>query len=577
MELLPPAFITPDLVANLAGPQTFKRGHQYFATSRVTSLDLDAQANDAACRVHATVEGDRKYLVTLATSGTTLTHSCDCPMGEKGNFCKHCVAVALTWLRVPKIAPALPAAPSGPNLQDAARFLAAEDKAVIIQTLLDWAKSDAHLHERLLLYAARRTDPATAATTARKAFQDAVRVRGYVGYRGASSWARDVDRATDLIEQLLTDGQAAAVIPICESALKSLASAVNHIDDSDGHFGSLSARLHDLHFQACTAAPPDPAALATRLFKLEFTSDYDVFHGAAQQYAQILGPVGLRAYRKLADKEWAKVPVRGPGDRRSDAVSYFAITHIMKSLALACGDREELVAVMSRDLSVAWRFVEIATIYRDADDFANALLWAERGLAAFPQRTDYRLRSFLVQQYHACGRHQDAMNLAWAEFADHLSLEKWKLLEANAEIAHTWPEWRERALAFIRNRQLQAKVDHSLLVEIFLHEGHHQDAWHEANTGGCYDSLWLRLAALRAADYPAEAAAIYLRQATLFLAQISDGRYEETVTLLCKTASLMRRLGRSDDFAEQLVALRAQHKAKRNFTRLLDEKRAALA
>ncbi len=577
MELLPPAFITPDLVANLAGPQTFKRGHQYFATSRVTSLDLDAQANDVACRVHATVEGDRKYLVTLAASGTTLTHSCDCPMGEKGDFCKHCVAAALAWLKVPKITLALPAAPSGPNLQDAARFLAAEDKAVIIQTLLDWAKSDAHLHERLLLYAARRTDPATAATTARKAFQDAVRVRGYVGYRGASSWARDVDRATDLIEQLLTDGQAAAVIPICESALKSLASAVNHIDDSDGHFGSLSARLHDLHFQACTAAPPDPAALATRLFKLEFTSDYDVFHGAAQQYAQILGPVGLRAYRKLADKEWAKVPVRGPGDRRSDAVSYFAITHIMKSLALACGDREELVAVMSRDLSVAWRFVEIATIYRDAGDSANALLWAERGLAAFPQRTDYRLRSFLVQQYHACGRHQDAMNLAWAEFADHLSLEKWKLLEANAEIAHTWPEWRERALAFIRNRQLQAKVDHSLLVEIFLHEGHHQDAWHEANTGGCYDSLWLRLAALRAADYPAEAAAIYLRQATLFLAQISDGRYEETVTLLCKTASLMRRLGRSDDFAEQLAALRAQYKAKRNFTRLLDEKRAALA
>lgn len=577
MELLPPAFITPDLVANLAGPQTFKRGHQYFATSRVTSLDLDAQANDAACRVHATVEGDRKYLVTLAASGTTLTHSCDCPMGEKGDFCKHCVAAALAWLKVPKIAPALPAAPSGPNLQDAARFLAAEDKAVIIQTLLDWAKSDAHLHERLLLYAARRTDPAVAATTARKAFQDAVRVRGYVGYRGASSWARDVDRATDLIEQLLTDGQAAEVIPICESALKSLVTAVNHIDDSDGHFGSLSARLHDLHFQACTAAPPDPAALATRLFKLEFTSDYDVFHGAAQQYAQILGPVGLRAYRKLAEKEWAKVPVRGPGDRRSDAVSYFAITHIMKSLALACGDREELVAVMARDLSVAWRFVEIATVCREAGDAANALLWAERGLAAFPDRTDYRLRAFLAEECHARGRHEDAMNLTWAEFSDNLSLEKWKLLETSATRADSWPEWRSKALAFIRERQSRAQADHSLLVEIFLHEGSPELAWHEANIGGCRGSLWLRLAALRAADYPAEAAAIYFRHAATLLSQLSDGRYEEPVALLCKAAALLRRLGRSDDFAEQLAALRAQYKAKRNFTKLLDEKREALA
>lgn len=106
------------------------------------------------------MQGDRKYLVTLAATGTTLTHSCDCPMGEKGDFCKHSVAVALAWLNVPKLSPALPAAPSQPNLQDAARFLAAEDKSAIIQTLLDWARSDPHLHERLLLYAARRTDPA---------------------------------------------------------------------------------------------------------------------------------------------------------------------------------------------------------------------------------------------------------------------------------------------------------------------------------------------------------------------------------------------------------------------------------
>ena len=77
MELLPPAFITPDLVANLAGPQNFKRGHQYVATNRVTSIDPDLQANDATSRVHAAVQGDRTYLVTLAATGTNLTHSCD--------------------------------------------------------------------------------------------------------------------------------------------------------------------------------------------------------------------------------------------------------------------------------------------------------------------------------------------------------------------------------------------------------------------------------------------------------------------------------------------------------------------
>jgi len=68
-----------------------------------------------------------------------------------------------------------------------------------------------------------------------------------------------------------------------------------------------------------------------------------------------------------------------------------------------------------------------------------------------------------------------------------------------------------------------------------------------------------------------------VRHAATLLSQLSDGRYEEPVALLCKAAALLRRLGRSDDFAEQLAALRAQHKAKRNFTKLLDEKRAALA
>src|SRR5215813_4854656 len=113
--------------------------------------------------------------------------------------------------------------------------------------MLDWAKDDDRLHERLILYAARRSGPDTGAAAVRQAFERAVRVRGFVHYREAGGWARGIDDAIDSIEQLLKDGQAAAVIELCESALQSLLAAIQAVDDSDGHFGLLRDRLQDIH------------------------------------------------------------------------------------------------------------------------------------------------------------------------------------------------------------------------------------------------------------------------------------------------------------------------------------------
>jgi hypothetical protein len=78
--------------------------------------------------------------------------------------------------------------------------------------------------------------------------------------------AYGVNDAIESIEQLLNDGQAAAVIELCESALQSLLEAIQTVDDSDGHFGTLRDRLQDIHYRACQEAGPDPAALARRLF-----------------------------------------------------------------------------------------------------------------------------------------------------------------------------------------------------------------------------------------------------------------------------------------------------------------------
>jgi uncharacterized Zn finger protein len=571
----------------LAGERSYHRGAEYYRLGCVERFE------ETASGVRAWVRGERVYAVQLADPTGGLQHSCECPHGSEGAFCKHCVAAALAWIHrdAEPATSGTDRATKQVTLADAGQFLLEEDPRVLVRMLLEWAKDDELLTGRVLLYAARRAGPDSGAAAVRQAFRMAVDVPGFVPYREAYGWASNVHQAMDHIARLLEDGQAAAVIDLCESALQDLDGLVGAIDDSDGHLTSLRERLEELHFRACQEAPPDPVALASRLFRFEMESELDVFFGAAETYREILGPDGLNEYRRLAEAEWEKVPASTPGQETTEFVQHFRITNVMESLAKAAGDLDALVAVMSRDLSSAYSYLQIAQVYRDAQQHDQALLWAEKGLAAFPDHTDRRLREFAAEEYHRRERHGDALELIWLEFAERPGLETYRSLERHAQPGNAWPEWRERALLEIRRRIAAAKhqflslnqppwmrvhADHSVLVEIFLHEGDSDAAWREASEGGCSDRLWLRMAAAREKDRPEDAAPVYLEQGERAVAEVRNGRYEEAVGLLIKAASLMKRLGRSEEFVRSLEALRQKYKIKRNFIKLLAQEEGSL-
>jgi uncharacterized Zn finger protein len=123
---------------------------------------------------------------------------------------------------------------------------------------------------------------------------------------------------------------------------------------------------------------------------------------------------------------------------------------------------------------------------------------------------------------------------------------------------------------------MQGDEDNSPLVEIFLYEGNTEEAWREAQAGGCSDSLWLRLAAAREKEHPEDAAPIYLKQAEAAILGTTNGRYEDSVGFLMKAASVMRRMDRAAEFVRDLEALRVKYKIKRNFIKLVEQKRKSL-
>lgn len=577
--------LTRATLRELAGTRSFDRGDDYFSSGRVTSIV------EHAGRLRATVEGTEDYRVVISVREGELEYDCTCPMGADGAFCKHCVAVGLAWLantsgksRTPK---RKAAGTSVIGLDDVRGWLAAQDKSKLVEMLLDQAAGDARFREQLLLQAAKTAGKGANVAAVRQALDRATRSRGFVDYRAARDFTRGIDQVVDSIADLLKADYAAEVIELAEYAIGKVEKTLMSMDDSDGYMGGILERLQELHLEACRKAKPNPVALAERLFDWEMRTNFDTFYGAASTYAEVLGERGLAAYRRSAEAAWARVPQTQPGEKDPEEFGQtFRLKSIMEALARESGDVEALVAIKARDLSSPYIFLEIAEIYRKARQGDKALEWAERGMNAFPENPDYRLREFLADEYHRRKRHDEAMRLVWDNFAQYTSLEYYQTLKKHADRIQQWPPWRGKALDYLRakiesEKKQHAKQarswgwdlyapDHSLLVEIFLWEKDVEAAWHEAQTGGCHSSWWMELARLREKQFPAEVVPVYQKQAEALIRQANNASYAEAVKLIGKIRELMVRLGQAEQFNSYIAALRATHKPKRNFIKLAE-------
>jgi uncharacterized Zn finger protein len=468
------------------------------------------------------------------------------------------------------------------TLDDVQAYLAHQSKEQLLELLLEQVKTDDRLRESLLRQAARTAAKGLDLEHYCKAIFNAVVPDDYVSYGEMWDYTAGIDAQVAALRTLLEDGYADEVIELAEYALKEVEEAMSSVDDSSGQMDGILHELKDLHHAACQRAKPEPEALADKLFDWEMESPWETFLGAAQTYADVLGKKGLARYRELAAAEWARVPALGPGDQDDDSSKRYRITRMME--ALAAGDVDALVAVKSRDLSGAYDYLKIAEVYRDAQRFDEALAWAERGVQAFPQKTDERLRDFLAEEYQRRNRHDEALALMWAELTEATSfLKSYQKLKQHAERGGAWPHWRERALVFVRGRMTKAtatpspdrwnwrmQAGYSELVSIFLWEQDAEAAWREAQAGGCTNDLWLALAAAREIDHPADALPIYQRQIEPLANQKNNQSYADAARYVGKVRDLSQRLERGAEFTAYLAGLRKAHKPKRNFMALLD-------
>jgi uncharacterized Zn finger protein len=571
-------FITPAVLESLAGTTAFRRGEAYFSDGAVGRL----RVSDGM--VAARVEGTEIYQVELRDDDGELAYDCTCPRAADGFFCKHCVAVGLAWL-AEQDAAGQPKAKAGKakrrdpwrTIQD---YLTTQPPETLIEHLLDVAQRDDRLYQSLLLKAERSGDGGNAVKAFRRAIDGATRTDGFIDWREAATFAANIDQVADSLAELLKPDSAAMLVALAEYAIERVENSLRDVDDSNGEVGEIVYRLGALHLKACTMARPDPAELAERLFRFETTLPFGLCAFDANTYRNALGKAGLRRYRELAEAEWRKIEPR-TDDKGFDA-HRAAITRVMERLAEASGDVEGLVAIKSRDLSSGYRYLNIAEIWAKARQPDRALEWAERGLKAFPERPDCRLRDFLVAAYLKRKRNDEALQLTWIQFEERPNLETYKKLHAVAGKLGIWPAQRERALTQLteaiareaattsRWQPKPSAPNYSRRVEIALWEQDPDAAWAAAHQGACDRNLLIALAGKLEAARPDDAISLYRRVVPPIVEQTNNAAYGEAIKLIRKAGNLMKALNRSRQFGDYLAELRVRFKPKRNFIKLLD-------
>ncbi|MGH3885362.1 MAG: DUF6880 family protein [Pseudonocardiaceae bacterium] len=420
----------------------------------------------------------------------------------------------------------------------------------------------------------------------RRELDQAIRVDEYVEWDEAATYVFGVDRALELLADLIRDGHPDQAIELAEHAIDLLEQAVERVQDDGDTHGCL-VWAQEIHVRACAAGNPDPTALAQRLFTRATADEWGVFVNVVADYADVLGPAGVATLRGLITEELQRLPQLVAG-ARADA-HHSTILGLAERAAKTDGV-DAVIDVLARDLRSAGRFERICQELRAAGRVEQALEWARRGLAELQERIDAGLPDLrrLAASLHAqLGRPGEAVELAWQDFAVVPSVEGYQRVREYGEADGSWGRWRERALDELRKQPPLATtpppptkghhwprpIGHSILVNVLLGEGDVHAAWEAAHDGGCVEGVWLTLARQRAQQHPRDAIPVLCRQVEAAVEVAKRDGYEQAVSLLKEASECYERVDASAEFADYMRSLRAAHRRKRNFIAALDAAR----
>ncbi|SIT38141.1 conserved hypothetical protein [Paraburkholderia piptadeniae] len=461
-------------------------------------------------------------------------------------------------------------------------YVATLSEDTVRDLLLEAVERDMTLRDKLLF--AARAAAASDLPSMKTAVRQATCVTRPLDWREAGAYGDGLVSLADMLRQRLAGPHAAQVVELAELAIAGAEKTLEQIDDSGGDVMPAIMELAVVHLEACVQTRPDPTKLAERLFRCQTEGVWDTFYDVMPAYAEALGDQGLRRYRELVENGWDGLPALPPGNdyRRSFDPLRMRLETAMTSLAELDGDVDALIRIRSKDLSSAYRFLQVAELCAKHERHDEALAWAERGLEECGRNTDQRLLDFCIQEYLRRGEFAKADASAWQRFEMRPVAEAFTALMNVARTTGLHDATRERALSYlwslVRTEEAPTKGKRSFwhsmtrteLVRIFL-DGRDPDmAWVTFCGGPVATHMWATMASVRAKSHPRDAIALYHRLLPVAAESgTRNARYDEAFGIVQTVWKLRAQLNEHIEFASELESIRETYRAKRNFMKLL--------
>jgi hypothetical protein len=246
----------------------------------------------------------------------------------------------------------------------------------------------------------------------------------YVGWNEGFAFVSDLRHCESEIAKLQASDPARAVA-LYETFLAGCDAKAEEVDDSDGEFGTFAGGLYSGWITARQSAGSDPCETVRLMLGWMDGDSYGFCNDLELSAVKVLDKAGLEAFesevRTRFDKERAahnqlKCPVASNTNYARDRWSA-----MLKAVYSQRRDVGKYIELTSQTGLTQADCEAIATMFQARRKPAEALAWAERGIAiekpnAFGRGVSYKLGEMRRALLASLGRGGEALNSAWAEF-----------------------------------------------------------------------------------------------------------------------------------------------------------------
>jgi len=555
----------------LAGEAAFGRGLDYYRQGMVVGW------NKQGTTITADVEGSERYTVTLKLSTRGLDGGCDCPASEGIDFCKHCVAVALTYRAEQAEQVRLI---QGDVTDRIHAYLQQMDKISLIEALESLIENDPVLHQRWSMRADAVLGVLDHKTLKKRITAAFPTNRNLFRLGQVHAYFAKAEPVVDQLVEQAPQLPADKALVLVDYALSRLDRGLETIDDSGGFRLHCEMDLQTLHIGTVQRLDWPAEKLAAHLYELAFGERYERYPPIPDAYAEVLGEAGLEAYHACLKRAWDVLPALSGNADWSEKFRYLRLRDPMLKRAEDAGDLATMLALYQKTANDERDCLDAAKACITHGDWDQVEWWLARAAKVEskdrPRCTDERQRLEIRLRLHR-GEAEAAAQLQWEIYQHRFRIEDYRYLVELAEAHGIAVDYRQRACDWLTERLDQASgprfawalTPENSLLEIYLFEERLNEAQALCAEYKVAPSLLHQLA--KALDDPDQSLPLYMRLVRSEVQRTDNQAYRQGIVLLQELRDTLETSAQYEAFANEVAQLRTKFKQKRNFIKWLNE------